>query len=152
MIRHIINLEMPDDSKLPRPGLWVHSLESWPDRYFQQVRESARRWNEDGASFIFTNKTLIEFSPIQICTLHIIAPFHLSLWGKSQMMTEIVQRLEDDFHLRLFDDAVDKEKLANSIGILAFSYEGGKFNKWSEGEKFNQRHQILKPGILASTW
>ena len=45
------------------------------------------------------------------------------------MMTESVQRLEDDFPLRLFDDAVDKEKLANSIGILAFSYEGGKFNK-----------------------
>ena len=76
-----------------------------------------------------TSKTLVEFSPIQICTLHIIAPFHLSLWGKSQMMTESVQRLEDDFPLRLFDDAVDKEKLANSIGILAFSYEGGKFNK-----------------------
>ena len=46
-----------------------------------------------------------------------------SLWGKGQIMTE------DDFPLRSFDEAVKKKKLVNSMGILAFSYEGGKFNK-----------------------
>ena len=46
-----------------------------------------------------------------------------SLWGKGQIMTE------DDFPLRSFDEAVKKNKLVNSMGILAFSYEGGKFNK-----------------------
>ena len=104
---------------------WNLDLIDISNRYASRLGDGTKM----GQVLFSTNKNLNEFYPIQICTLHIIAPFHLSLWGKSQMMTEIVQRLEDDFHLRLFDDAVDKEKLANSIGILAFSYEGGKFNK-----------------------
>ena len=51
------------------------------------------------------------------------------LWGEGPNYDRKYPKIQDDFPLRSFNEAVKKNKLVNSMGILAFSYEGGKFNK-----------------------